>query len=174
MKSRTPAPSKALPYAIQPLGPDDRARIRAHLLALDLADRALRFGVASDADAVARYVDAIDFDGASVLGAVAPDASLIGLAHVALDGAVADLGISVSSGQRQRGVARALAGAALREAERLGAREFRFDSTATNRGMRRLAQQLGMQVTADGTEMAARRALGGSTRASRPRPEGAA
>lgn len=159
MKTNKPIVPRVVPYVIQPLGPEDRERILRHLMSLDEGDRFLRFGVAHDADALARYVDAIDFDSSSVLGAALADGSLIGLAHIALVGAVAELGISVSASQRQRGVAGALAGAALREAQRLGAREFRFESAASNTGMRKLARQLGMQVNAEGADLVAQRSL---------------
>ena len=163
MTTNQPALSRVAPYVIQPLGPADRPRILAHLLALDADDRRLRFGAGGDAEVVARYVSAIDFDTGSVLGACAPDGSLLGVAHVARGGTTADLGISVVPGARQQGVAGALAAAALREARRTGAREFRFDSSATNAGMRHLARQLGMHVCAEGTELVACRMLDGAS-----------
>lgn len=130
-------------------------------MALDGPDRTLRFGVISDADAVARYIAAIDFECSTVLGATERDSdALVGLAHVALADGVADLGLSVASDARRRGVGRALAAAALREAQRLDAVEFRFDGATANTGMRRLAKHLGMRVDADGSEFVARRLLG--------------
>lgn len=155
-QSKTP---RVDPYVVQPLGADDRPRIVQHLLALDGSDRFLRFRASTHADLIARYVDGIDFDAGVVLGAVTPDRALIGVAHIALDAGVAELGISVATEQRQKGVAGALAAAGLREAQRLGARQFRFASAATNDGMRRLAQQLGMIVSAEGSEMTAHRSL---------------
>lgn len=160
MKTEKPNVPRMVTFAIQRLGPPDRERILRHLISLDEGDRSLRFGVAHDADALARYVDGIDFDASSVLGAALTDGSLIGIAHIALSDAVAELGISVSPGQRQKGVAGALAGAALREAQRLGAIEFRFESAASNAGMRRLARQLGMRISAEGPDLFAHRPLG--------------
>jgi RimJ/RimL family protein N-acetyltransferase len=145
--------------AVSPLGPADRGRMLAHLLALAPADRALRFGFVSDDAAIARYVAAIDFDGSVVLGVADLGGALVGMAHVAFEGDVAELGLSVAAGARRRGVGNALARAALRAAERRGAREFRFDCAASNVGMRRLAEQLGMPVVADGSQSIARRQL---------------
>lgn len=160
MKTKKRILPRAVPYVIQPLGPRDRERILHHLGSLDVGDRSLRFGVACDDEALARYVAAIDFESGSVLGAAAADGSLVGVAHIALRDAVAELGISVSPGRRQQGVAGALAAAALGEAQRMGAREFRFEAAASNAGMRRLARQLGMHVRAEGTDLLARRSLG--------------
>ncbi|MGZ8274509.1 MAG: GNAT family N-acetyltransferase [Burkholderiaceae bacterium] len=160
MKMKEPVVRRVAAYVVQSLTPQDRARILRHLMSLDDGDRWLRFGVAHDADALARYVAAIDFDSSSVLGAALTDGSLIGVAHIALRDAVAELGISVSPGQRQNGVAGALAAAALREAQRMGAQEFRFESSASNAGMRRLARQLGMHISAQGAELVAQRSVG--------------
>ena len=160
MKTEKPDVPRVVPFAIQRLGPADRERILRHLASLDEGDRSLRFGVAHDADALARYVAGIDFETSSVLGAVLTDGSLIGVAHIALSDAVAELGISVLPGQRQKGVAGALAGAALREAQRMGAIEFRFESAVSNAGMRRLARQLDMHISADGPDLLAHRPLG--------------
>ncbi len=147
-------------YAIRQLGASDPPRALAHLLALDAADRVLRFGVATDDAAIARYVDSIAFDSQAALGAIDADGALIGFAHVPVIGNVAELGLSVTRGHRRRGVALALAAAALRAAERAGAGEFRFHSAASNDGMRRLAQQLGMALDVEGSELIARRLLG--------------
>lgn len=165
MKTITRLPKKGIPYVVQRLGAQDRPSIVEHLLALDDADRSLRFGVSTDAEAIARYVDAIEFDRDAVLGARAADGALAGLAHVALDGSTADLGLSVLAEHRQRGVASALAAAALREAQRLHADEFRVHCAATNAGMRRIAARLGMDVSADGSEVIACRRLDRSPRA---------
>ena len=149
----------------------DRDRIHAHLLALDPADRFLRFGAATDADGIARYVAGIAFAGNSVLGVEDEDGALIALGHLALHEDYAELGISVSSGHRQRGIGRALAAAALRVAESTDAAEFRFHFAATNDAMRRLAQQLGMDVSAEGSDLIARRALGAGRHAPGGRAE---
>ena len=164
MEIKKLAKPRVLPYVIERLGDGNRADVRAHLLALDAADRALRFGVTSDADAVERYVARLDFERDVFLGARARDSALVGLAHVALVDGIADLGVSVSGHARRSGVAAALAHAALREAQRRGASEFRFDFVAGNAGMRRLARQLAMTVSRDGNEFLARRALGGAPR----------
>lgn len=135
-----------------------------HLLALDNTDRSMRFGISTDGDAVARYLDSIDFDMGAVLGARAPEGILAGLAHVALGDSTADLGLSVLAQHRQRGVASTLAAAALREAQRLQADELRVHCAATNAAMRRIAARLGMDVSAEGSDVIACRRLDRSPR----------
>jgi GNAT superfamily N-acetyltransferase len=142
--------------AVRRLGSHERDRIRQHLLALDDADRAVRFGTAAGDDAIARYVETLDFGRDTLLGVRAPGGALLGLAHVALAGGTAELGLSVSAGARSRGLGRALAEAALAEAIRCGASEFRFDCSAANAGMRALAAHLGMPVVDDGGHSVAR------------------
>lgn len=164
----TATPVSRSPYAIVPLGPDARDELRTHLLALDAADRCLRFGVAADDESVGRYVASIDFAATPVLAARDPLGCLLGMAHVALAGGVADLGLSVAAEARGRGVATALARAALREAGRRGAREFRIDYAADNDAMTRLVQRLGMQVEREGSDCTARRRLARSAPAALP------
>lgn len=160
--------TRVTPYVVHRLSSTEREAITAHLIALDDHDRSLRFGVATDAAAVARYVDAIDFEQGMVLGAMTAAGALAGVAHLALDGTIAEVGLSVRPGDRQRGVAAALAAAALREAGRLGADELRIHCTASNRGMRRIAERLGMDITADGSDLLARRRLRPAARGSAP------
>jgi RimJ/RimL family protein N-acetyltransferase len=151
MKTNTTPEPRVEPYVIAPLNAEDRPRVVEHLLSLDEAGRSSRFGVATDPEIIARYVASIDFDSDRVLGAVAPDGALVGLAHIAVRGATAELGLSVSSAQRRRGVAGALTRAALRERDRVGAREFRFHYSSANIAMRRLAEQFGMRVSTEGS-----------------------
>jgi RimJ/RimL family protein N-acetyltransferase len=148
-----------IPYVIQRLTALQREVVFDHLLGLDERDRALRFGIASDADAVRRYVDTIDFERSPVLGARAPDGRWLGIAHLAIDGGVAELGISVSDEARRQGIGEALTNVALRAAERSGASEFRFDYATGNSGMAMLARRLGMRVKRDGSDFVARRPL---------------
>jgi RimJ/RimL family protein N-acetyltransferase len=105
----------------------------------------------------------MEFDRGGALGATGPDGALVALAHVAIEGDAAELGISVTQPHRERGLAGALAAAALRLAQDAGAREFRFHYASSNEGMRRLAVKLGMDVNADGSDLVAQRALHASS-----------
>ncbi len=159
MKTKKREGPRVPAYAIVPLSSEDVPRLLHHFLALDEADRALRFGVASDDDAVRRYVTGIDFAHSAVLAASAPDGTLDGVAHLALSDDVAEIGLSIAGHARGRGLGRALSVAALSAARRRGAREFRLHCAANNAGMRRLVEILGMQVTADGSDLIARLSL---------------
>jgi RimJ/RimL family protein N-acetyltransferase len=141
------------------LGPDDRARILDHFLALDAEDRSLRFGTAADDAALARYAESIDFERDALLGIEGEGGTLSALAHVAFHDGVAELGLSVARDQRDRGLASELAAAALRAAQDGAAREFRLHCAASNEGMRRIARGLGMAFEVDGSDVIARRAL---------------
>jgi len=114
----------------------------------------MRFGHGA-IDAIDRYVAAIDFNLEIVLGAVDPERTLIGLAHVPVKEDVAELGLSVIPQARRRGVGRELALRARQEAERCGACAFRFHSTSSNDAMRRLAAALRMHVIFDGNDFVA-------------------
>jgi RimJ/RimL family protein N-acetyltransferase len=160
MTMNAPGKPRVGTYVIMPLPAAERPRILQHFLALDEADRALRFGVASDDDAVRRYVEGIDFDDSAVLGVADADGTLIGVAHLAFGRGAAELGLSIAPAARQRGLGRALSAAALDVAQERGAREFRLHCSASNDGMRRLAEILGMETTSEGSDLIARRLLG--------------
>lgn len=109
-----PAPDAGSPnLALRPLlrfGAADAPRIRAHLLALDTDDRLLRFGHGIRDEGIAAYVAALDFARDHVHGLCTAQGEILALAHVALRDGEIDFGLSVSPGQRQRGLGRALFG----------------------------------------------------------------
>ena len=87
-KPSTAAPEPAAPVRpawvpIRSLGPEHRAKILEHLLALSERDRYLRFGcTASDAH-VERYVAGLDFDRDEIFGVFNRRLRLAALAHLA-------------------------------------------------------------------------------------------
>ncbi|MGB4063112.1 MAG: GNAT family N-acetyltransferase [Azonexus sp.] len=101
-----------------------RPAVLAHLLALSADDRYGRFATAlSDAGIVA-YVARIDFAGDLCLATQESDGRLSGFIHLAVHGAVAELGASVLPQWRHQGRARLLFGAALAAASAGGMREI--------------------------------------------------
>ena len=134
----------------------DRARVLQHFVALSAEDRRTRFGSERNAEGLGRYVNRIDFEQHCVLGATATCGELVGIAHVPIDRGVGELGISVNMRGRRRGIGLALARQALTEAQRAGAREFRFEYSASNEAMRRIAAALDMKLTRCGSEVSAR------------------
>lgn len=108
------APDAGSPnLALRPMirfGAADAPRIRAHLLALDTDDRMLRFGHGIRDEGIAAYVAALDFARDHVHGLCIAQGEILALGHVALRDGEIDFGLSVSPGQRQRGLGRALFG----------------------------------------------------------------
>ncbi|MFH1659748.1 MAG: GNAT family N-acetyltransferase [Pseudomonadota bacterium] len=101
-----------------------RPAVLAHLLALSADDRYGRFATAlSDAGIVA-YNGRIDFGDDICLATQESDGRLSGFIHLAVHGAVAELGASVLPHWRQQGRARLLFGAALAAAAAGGMREI--------------------------------------------------
>lgn len=86
----------------------DRGALAAHLLALSGEDRRLRFGGLSSDATLRDYVARIDFDRDGVFGVLADDLSLGGAVHVAVVDSAAEIGLSVLSPYRRRGIGTAL------------------------------------------------------------------
>jgi len=95
-------------FAVERLNEGVRATIMAHFLALPMNDRRLRFGTALAPGAIAAYVDRIDFDHGGVFGVHDDRLDLVGVAHVAFEDDLAELGLSVLPAHRGRGVGGAL------------------------------------------------------------------
>src|SRR4051812_19513046 len=93
---------------IRSLGPGHRARIAAHLKALDEEDRYLRFGYPARDEQIDVYVDHIDFDRDDVFGIYNRKLELIAMAHLAYSGdpqhaGCAEFGVSVLRKGRGKG-----------------------------------------------------------------------
>ena len=100
-------PRKNVVVPIRSLGPRNRERIAAHLLALDGADRYLRFGYGANDEQVLRYVAQLDFERDDIFGIYNRRLELIAMAHLAVaehpDHAhCAEFGVSVLKSARGR------------------------------------------------------------------------
>jgi hypothetical protein len=88
---------------IRSLGPRHRERISAHLMALDVSDRYLRFGYPATDAQMSKYVDMLDFEQDEVFGIFNRRLELIAMAHLAHAGvapvagrpAMSEFGVSV-------------------------------------------------------------------------------
>ncbi len=91
---------------IRTLHAGHRAKVQAHLLALNDEDRALRFGHAISDERITRYAEQIDFDRDRVFGTFNRRLELLTLAHLALDRehGVAEFAVSVLPRARGRGL----------------------------------------------------------------------
>lgn len=90
------------------LSPASRDALKRHFLSLGVDDRRLRFGSTLSDTAIESYVDHIDFEHDAVFGVFDDELGLAGVAHVAVSGGVAELGVSVLSASRGKGVGTAL------------------------------------------------------------------
>jgi hypothetical protein len=90
------------------LSPASRDALLHHFLALETNDRRLRFGSMISDEGIADYIARIDFERDAVFGVFDDELGLTGVAHVAVAGGVAELGVSVLHGHRGEGIGSAL------------------------------------------------------------------
>src|SRR3954470_14894138 len=83
MTAPAAVPASPVVVPIRSLGPGHRARIAAHLKALDEDDRYLRFGYPARDAQIESYVERIDFDRDDVFGIYNRKLELIAMAHLA-------------------------------------------------------------------------------------------
>ena len=95
-------------FAIRRLNEAARATLMTHFLALPVRDRCLRFGTALAPQVIAAYVEGIDFTRDAVFGLHDDRLMLVGLAHLACQDDLAEVGLSVLPAHRGRGVGSAL------------------------------------------------------------------
>ena len=129
-----------------------REAVLGHLIALGPEDRHLRFGSPTSDIVIERYVANLDFSRDAMFGVFNGALDLVGIAHLAYLPAgkdalrTAEFGVSVLTGERNRGF-----GAALLERAAMHARNTQITTLfvhclANNTAMMHLAQKLGMRV----------------------------
>lgn len=132
--------------AVQRLNEEARATLLTHFLALPMKDRHLRFGTSLPPIAIAAYVDRIDFDRDVVLGVHDDRLMLVGAAHVAFEGDVAELGLSVLPAHRGRGVGGALFTRVLAHARRRNIPRLFMHFLSMNAPIMHIARKFGMAI----------------------------
>ena len=134
--------------AVQRLNARHRQDIARHLLQLPAEDRRLRFGQQIRDDGVREYIAHIDFERDNVFGIHAPDLTLVGVAHLALDPAqrTAELGLSVDPACRGKGYGFALLQRSVLHAANIGNRALFMYCLAENRVMMHLARKAGLTL----------------------------
>ena len=147
----------ALP--VQRLNANARAAYLAHLVALPPGDVRLRFGSTLPADAISAYVQRIDFDHDALFGVYDAGLDLVGAAHLAFGGDVAELGVSVATGTRRRGVGGAIIARASEYARNRATPRLFMHCLAENGAMIRLARRAGMDVVLEAGDADAHVAL---------------
>ena len=144
---------------VQRLGANAAAQYLDHLLVLSPGDARLRFGSAISAETIRKYVQGIDFDTDEVFGVHGDGLTLIGAAHLAFGGEVAELGVSVLPQQRGRGVGKALVTRAAEHARNRKVRQLFMHCLAENATMIHIARGASMDVVIDSGDADAHVAL---------------
>lgn len=134
---------------VQRLSASARAPFLAHLCLLGSADRRLRFGTPLTDAAIATYVERIDFANDMIFAVHGDALDIVGAAHFAFGGDLAELGVSVLARARGRGIGSALVARAAEHARNRATPRLFMHCLAENAAMMRIARQAGMQVIID-------------------------
>lgn len=145
---------------IRSLGPRHRERVAAHLMALDVSDRYLRFGYPATDAQMSKYVDMLDFEQDEVFGIFNRRLELIAMAHLAhsavapMEGrpAMSEFGVSVLPKVRSRGFGRRLFEHAMLHARNRGVEMLFIHALSENVAMLKIARRAGATVERDGSE----------------------
>ena len=150
-------PRRHVLVPIRSLGPRHRERIAAHLLALDPADRYLRFGYCASDEQVSRYVAQLDFERDDIFGIYNRRLELTAMAHLAVAEHpdhvhCAEFGVSVLKSARGKGYGARLFERAVMHARNEGASMVFIHALSENTAMLKIARNAGAIVHRDGTE----------------------
>ncbi len=129
----------------------ERSTYATHLKRLSAEDRRLRFARSGVADEVIDDYVATIGAGDLILAAFAED-DLVGAAHVALTGSLAEVGVSVDERHRTDGIGSKLLRQAVAFARNRRAEKLYTLCLSDNRSMVALARRAGMQVHFEGGE----------------------
>ncbi len=160
---------------VRSMTPRHRPRILKHLLALDQADRYLRFGYPATDAQIAKYVDTLDFDRDELFGIFNRKLELLALAHLAYSPLpqvddrppMAEFGVSVMPKARRRRFGARLFENAILHARNRGFETLFIHALSENTPMLKIARNAGAQVVRDGSESEAWLKLPPETVASR-------
>lgn len=142
---------------IRSLGPRHRDRIAAHLLALDVSDRYLRFGYAASDEQIQRYADGLNFERDDIYGIFNRKLALIAMAHLAVSedsvqAKTAEFGVSVLKSARGRGYGARMFDRAVMHARNEGRNTLYIHALSENTAMLKIARNAGATVERSGSE----------------------
>jgi len=139
---------------VRTLGGHHRARVAEHLLALDDADRMLRFGHLASDERIRHYADQLDFDRDEVFGVFSRRLKLVAMAHLAFDPGrdTAEFGVSVNARARGRGLGSQLFDHAVMHARNRGAHTMLIHLARDNAAMLGIVRRAGAAVRFEGTD----------------------
>jgi ribosomal protein S18 acetylase RimI-like enzyme len=157
-----PARARAFGWVpIRSLSERHRPRILAHLLALDVDDRYLRFGYAAADDQIRRYVERIAFERDEIFGVFNRRLDLIALAHLAYEPSVdsapgkpsaAEFGVSVAVRGRGRGYGARLFDHAVLRARNRGVDTIVIHALSENVAMLKIVRNAGATIERTGVD----------------------
>jgi GNAT superfamily N-acetyltransferase len=137
--------------AIQRLNEGVRTTLTAHFIALPMRDRCLRFGTSLAEDAIAAYVNRVNFVRDAVFGIHDDDGRvLVGAAHVAFESDLAEVGLSVLPAHRGRGLGGALFERAMAHARNRSIPRLIMHFLWGNAPIVRIARRFRMSIVAAG------------------------
>ena len=155
-----PVPANWTWVPIRSLSPRHRARITAHLIALQPNDRYFRFGHPATDAQISKYVDMLDFEHDEVFGIFSRRLELIAMAHLAHSATshesgkatMSEFGVSVLPQARNRGFGKRLFEHAVLHARNRGVETLFIHALSENRAMLKIARSAGASVERDGSE----------------------
>ena len=124
----------------------NRHGLTSHFLALDAEDRRLRFGNPIGNDAVRAYVEHLDFKCGGVFAYVDSRRRIVGVAHIAVTAAAAEIGLSVLPRGRGKGLGTHLFERAAAFACERGVERINMHYLAENRAIQHIAVKAGMRI----------------------------
>lgn len=159
-RAAAPQPS---PVHVKELSERDRHRILRHFLALDDADRYLRFGMRLKDEMVTQYVDRLDFARDTIFGVYNSKFKLVGVGHLAfaprdahqdsvsatLKERVAEFGVSVNACGRGQGVGSKLFVRAAIHCRNADVDTLYMHCLSSNQVMIHIAKKAGMEIHRD-------------------------
>lgn len=131
---------------------DERPQLVAHLLALSVEDRRLRFAHALSDDSVRQYVEDIDLSRDVVFVVTDATLAIVGAAHLARGDGHAQLGLSVLPSGRGKGIAGTLLERCIARARNWGVRVMFMNCLAENAPMMHLARKQSLAIAVSGAE----------------------
>jgi ribosomal protein S18 acetylase RimI-like enzyme len=146
---------------IRSLSARHRPRILAHLLALGMHDRYLRFGYAAADDQIRRYVERIEFERDEIFGVFNRRLDLIALAHLAYEPSVdaepdrasaAEFGVSAAVRARGRGYGARLFDHAVLRARNRGVDTIVIHALSENAAMLKIVRNAGATIERTGVD----------------------
>lgn len=153
----SPRAATSILVPIRSLGEGHRGRIAAHLLALNVRDRYLRFGYNAADRNILEYVDGLNFAYDDIFGIYNRKLELIAMAHLAYSvspqfKSCAEFGVSVRPTARGRGYGARLFGRATMHASNEGVELLFVHALSENTAMLKIARKAGATVERDGSE----------------------